>query len=121
MHSSPIEGALKMGKQIHTIICETGYSVVTSVCNALIYMYTKSNQMHDARWVFDEMVHQNSASWNSLISGFSQYQLSNQAIYLFSGIHNSFLQPNEYILEESSNLNFLKWATQIHSLILKLL
>ncbi|KVH95374.1 Pentatricopeptide repeat-containing protein [Cynara cardunculus var. scolymus] len=124
--SSPIEGAemLEMGKQIHSLVWKAGFLLVTSVCNALISMYARSGQTHDARWVFDEMVHQDSVSWNSLISGYSQHHLSNQAIELFSRMQNSLLQPNEYslasILEVLSNLNSLKLAMQMHLLMLKL-
>ncbi|KAI3727662.1 hypothetical protein L6452_16280 [Arctium lappa] len=123
---SPIEGAemLEMGKQIHSIVLKAGYLVVTSVCNALISMYARSGQIYDARWLFDEMVHRDSVSWNSLINGYSQHHLSNQAIELFSAMRNSLLTPNEYtlasILEVLSNLNSLKLSMQIHSLILKL-
>lgn len=123
---SNVEGVemVQMGKQVHTIVWKSGYLVVTSICNTLISMYAKSSQMHDARQVFNEMANRDFVSWNSLISGYSQHQLFNKAIELFSGMRNFSLQPNEYtiasILEVLSHLNSLKWTLQIHSLILKL-
>ncbi|KAK9076668.1 hypothetical protein SSX86_005002 [Deinandra increscens subsp. villosa] len=123
---SHIEGSemLVNGKQIHTILWKAGYLVVTSVCNALISMYAKSVRMDDARQVFDEMLHPDSISWNSLINGYSQNQLSNEAIEAFSGMRNFFFRPDEHtltsILEVSANVRFMRWVMQIHSLIIKL-
>ncbi|KAJ0804108.1 putative tetratricopeptide-like helical domain superfamily [Helianthus annuus] len=66
--------------EIHAIIWKDGCLVVISVCNALISMYATSGRMHDTRQVFDEMVHKDPLSWNTLINGYSQHHLSKQAI-----------------------------------------
>nr|XP_043640284.1 putative pentatricopeptide repeat-containing protein At3g25970 [Erigeron canadensis] len=118
-----VEGVemLEMGKQIQTIVWKAGYLVDTSVCNALISMYSKTGQIQDARQVFDDMVCRDSVSWNSMVSSYSQHHHSKEAIELFSRMRNSLLQPSDYtvasMLEVSSNL---KWVMQMHSLILKL-
>lgn len=118
-----VEGGetVDMGRQVHVMVLKGGYLGVTSVCNALISMYAKSGKMDDARCVFDEMVYHDSVSWNSLISGYSQHRLSNQAVEFFSKMRNSLLQPNEYtLLSILELLSDSKWVLQIHSLILKL-
>ncbi|GJZ20516.1 pentatricopeptide repeat-containing protein [Tanacetum coccineum] len=110
-----------MRRQVHAIVWKGGFLDETSVCNVLISMYGKSGRMDDARCVFDEIVYRDSVSWNSMISGYSQHRLSNQAIELFSSMRNSLLQPNEYtLLSIFEVLSDSKWVLQIHSLILKL-
>nr|GEV91609.1 hypothetical protein [Tanacetum cinerariifolium] len=68
------------GCEVHAMVWKGGFLGMTSVCNALISMYAKSGKMDEARCVFDEMVYRDYVSWNSLISGYSQHRLSNQAI-----------------------------------------
>ncbi|CAK9156590.1 unnamed protein product [Ilex paraguariensis] len=115
---------LKLGKQIHSLIYKAGYLSVVSVSNAVISLYGKTGQMGDARRVFDEMNFQDSVSWNSMISGYSENGLAGQAFAMFSQMRDILLQPNEYtlasMLEVISNSNSLEQAMQIHALMVKL-
>ncbi|KAA8520860.1 hypothetical protein F0562_011533 [Nyssa sinensis] len=115
---------LKPGKQIHALCYKAGYLLLVFVCNALISMYGKCGQMGDAKRLFDEMVFQDSVSWNSLIAGYSENRLVSDALLMFSQMRDFLLQANKYtlasILEVVSNSNSSRQAMQIHSLIIKL-
>ncbi|KAF2313353.1 hypothetical protein GH714_010525 [Hevea brasiliensis] len=122
---SAIGGAkfLKAAKQIQALCHKTGYLQVVSVGNALVSMYGKSRQMHDARHIFYDMIYRDSVSWNSLISACSENGFVSEALEAFSRMSDLALQPTIYtlfsILETVSNLKCTKQAMQIHSHVIK--
>ncbi|XP_074335970.1 pentatricopeptide repeat-containing protein At3g53360, mitochondrial-like [Apium graveolens] len=123
---SVIEGTavLGWGKQIHGFCCKDGYLNEGSVCGALIFMYGKCGKMIDAERLFDEMMFEDSVSWNALISCFSENGHADQAIALFSEMQKSQVEINKYtlasVLGAASHTNSPKQAMQIHSIIVKL-
>lgn len=123
---SAVEGpdVLGWGKQIHSICCKDGYLTEASVCGALISMYGKCEEMGDAEQLFDEMVFQDSVSWNALISCYAENGLVDQAIALFSEMQEFQIKINKYtlasVLGAASHSISPKQAMQIHSIIVKL-
>ena len=67
---------LESGKQIHTYITKSNLSLVISVCNALINMYSRYGCIGTAYFVFSNMVSRDLVSWNTMIDlvevGFSK-------------------------------------------------
>ncbi|PON51662.1 DYW domain containing protein [Parasponia andersonii] len=59
-------------------------------CNQKIQRLTGLGRVADARQVFDSMSHRDSISWNSLITGYTQYGLLHEAQTLF----NAFQRKN---------------------------
>ncbi|WRX08837.1 Pentatricopeptide repeat - like 10 [Theobroma cacao] len=92
---------LQFGLQIHGLIAKSRYSFDVVVCNVLMSMYGSClGSIADARRVFDELQVENSISWNSIISVYSQSGDAVSTYQLFSrmqkeGIGFSF-EPNEY-------------------------
>lgn len=115
---------LGWGKQIHGFCCKDGYLSESSVCGALIFMYGKCGEMSDAERLFDEMVFQDSVSWNALISCYAENGLADQAIALFSEMQKFRVEINKYtlasVLRAASRSDSSKQAMQIHSIIVKL-
>ena len=97
------------GRQVQALCQKVGFLKVICVSNALMSMYGKCGGMYDARHVFDDMLHRDSVSWNSLTAGYSENGFSSQGLEVFSQMCDLSLQPNEYtlasILEVVSNSN----------------
>ncbi|KAF8653736.1 hypothetical protein HU200_061849 [Digitaria exilis] len=71
------------GLVAHGYLMKLGFEEQCAVCNALISFYAKSNRIEDALEVFDAMPHQDTISWNSVISGCTSNGLNDEAIELF--------------------------------------
>nr|KYP74705.1 Pentatricopeptide repeat-containing protein At4g13650 family [Cajanus cajan] len=66
-------GDLHYGKCIHACIFKYGFESNTSVSNVLIRMYMKCGYVHDGARVFEAMTGRDLVSWNTLLSGFHDY------------------------------------------------
>ncbi|KAH1075143.1 hypothetical protein J1N35_027471 [Gossypium stocksii] len=117
------EGLSCLGRQIQAVCQKEGYLKVVFVGNALISMYNKCGKMDDARCIFDDMVFQDSVSWNSLIAGYSDNGFVSLALKMFSDMRGHNVEVNCYtlvsILEVASDSNSLQLAVQVHSYMIK--
>lgn len=81
--------------------CGHGYSLVrgfvteTSVCNALIDMYSKCGKISIARLVFDRMDTRDIISWNAMIVGYGIHGLGAEALGLFKNFLETGLKPDD--------------------------
>ncbi|XP_044477838.1 pentatricopeptide repeat-containing protein At3g16610 [Mangifera indica] len=81
--------------------CGHGYSVVhgfvvdTSVCNALIDMYSKCGKIEIARKVFDGTDKRDIVSWNAMIVGYGIHGLGTEALLLFNKMQAVGLKPDD--------------------------
>ncbi|KAL6974227.1 hypothetical protein U1Q18_028409 [Sarracenia purpurea var. burkii] len=62
------ERELELGRQIHSLSIRKGYVTHISVCNVLISMYSKCEEVEDARLVFENMTDRNVISWTTMLS-----------------------------------------------------
>lgn len=77
--SSPTQG-----KQIHALAIKSEIpSNRISVNNALVAMYSKCGNLHDARRLFDRMLEHNTVSLNSMIAGYAQHGIGMESLCLF--------------------------------------
>ncbi|KAK9929286.1 hypothetical protein M0R45_026390 [Rubus argutus] len=77
--SSPTQG-----KQIHALAVKSEIpSNRISVNNALVAMYSKCGNLHDARRLFDRMPKHNTVSLNSMIAGYAQHGIGMESLCLF--------------------------------------
>ncbi|CAH2057505.1 unnamed protein product [Thlaspi arvense] len=60
-----------------------GFGSNVYITSALAYMYGKSGAVSSAQRVFDETLHRNAVTWNSLMSAYLHNQLPELAIKLF--------------------------------------
>ncbi|THG11581.1 pentatricopeptide repeat-containing protein At5g04780, mitochondrial-like [Camellia sinensis] len=86
---------LKHGKQIHGRIVASNLEQNVYVWNALTDIYAKCGEIHEARWLFDQMVDKNVVSWNSIISGYLKNGQPEKCIDLFHEMQLSGLKPDE--------------------------
>ncbi|ONK72179.1 uncharacterized protein A4U43_C04F16600 [Asparagus officinalis] len=72
------------GQQLHNLAMKTKFpSSLIAVNNALISMYSKCGKLNDAEKIFSRMPERNTVSFNSMIAGYAQHGLGNEALDLF--------------------------------------
>lgn len=72
------------GKQLHSLVLKSEFPRnQVSVYNALITMYSKCGNLGDASQIFRRMPERNVVSCNSMISGYAQHGLGDEALVLF--------------------------------------
>ncbi|XP_010468211.1 PREDICTED: pentatricopeptide repeat-containing protein At3g16610-like [Camelina sativa] len=72
-----------------------GYSAYTSICNALMDMYTKCGKLDVAMRVFDTMHKRDIVSWNTMLFGFGIHGLGKEALSLFKSMRDTGVNPDE--------------------------
>ncbi|GFS44671.1 pentatricopeptide repeat (PPR) superfamily protein [Actinidia rufa] len=114
-----------LGKSMHALVIKTGLEQSISISNSLITMYLKSNKRYveDAMQIFESMVVKDNVSWNSVLTGFSQYGLSEHALVFFKKMRSGPLELDHYafsaVLRSCSDLATLQFGQQVHALALK--
>ncbi|XP_057843783.2 pentatricopeptide repeat-containing protein At4g13650 [Cryptomeria japonica] len=116
-------GALGMGNQLHAHAIKDGFEYDLFIQNALVDMYIKCRSMKDAQNVFDKMLHKDVASWNVMISGYSQSGHGENALKLFfqmqeRGIDKELVTFTS-VLRASASLAVVEQGRQVHGLIFK--
>ncbi|KAB1222709.1 hypothetical protein CJ030_MR2G022148 [Morella rubra] len=97
IHALSSRNLVDEGKVVHGFCIKTSFLSEPNVCNSLITMYAKFETMHDSLKIFEELKQREIISWNSLISGYAQNGLSQEAMHTFlSAIIES--KPNQYTL-----------------------
>ncbi|XP_047312711.1 pentatricopeptide repeat-containing protein At2g33760 [Impatiens glandulifera] len=111
----------KTGRIIHgqTVIC--GYCFDRYVQAALISLYSKCRDLHIARKVFDEMPERTIVAWNSMISGYEQNGLANEAIELFYHMRELGVEFDTAtlvaVLSACSQIGAVELGISVHELI----
>ncbi|KAF5203250.1 Pentatricopeptide repeat-containing protein [Thalictrum thalictroides] len=87
--------SIKEGMQIHCYIIKLGYSLNTSISNAVVYMYAKAGDTQIARQVFARIVFKDVVSWNTIMMGYAIHGYGRIAIELFSKMQEEGMKPNK--------------------------
>lgn len=117
---------LYQGKSLHGLVIKSGLEHAIPVSNALIAMYLKSSDKstEDAIKQFESMQFKDGVSWNSILTGFSQNGLSEEALKFFGQMRSTHFKIDHYafsaVLRSCSDLAVLELGRQIHALVLKL-
>ncbi|KAE8707409.1 Pentatricopeptide repeat-containing protein [Hibiscus syriacus] len=115
--------SLRKGMEIHGYAICAGLGNEALICSTLITVYAKCRALRLARKVFDMLVPKDLVSYSSLISGYAQSGLVQDAVLLFRAMMKSNLAVNSYILSpvlracafpDESGI-----GTQLHSLAVK--
>lgn len=114
------------GRVLHALVIKRGLESTTPVSNALIAMYIRScknSLMEDAMKCFYLMEFRDSVSWNSILTGFSQNGLSEEALKFFCHMRSASLKIDHYAysaaLRSCSDLAVLQPGQQIHGLVFR--
>lgn len=76
-------GTLEKGKQMHACITNSGLELDIVLRTALINMYGKCGHVLASRKEFDEMLHPNSTSWNTMLAAYAQHGQGEETLSLF--------------------------------------
>lgn len=121
--SSSHTGLLKVGKQIHCIAVRSYYMDYENVKNALITMYSRCKDLKHAHVLFRLVESTNIMTWNSMISGYAQCDLSDEAYFIFREMLLSSIEPNYVtiasILPLCARLADLRHGREFHCYIAK--
>ncbi|XP_010249164.1 PREDICTED: putative pentatricopeptide repeat-containing protein At5g13230, mitochondrial isoform X2 [Nelumbo nucifera] len=114
---------LELGKQIHGHVRKVGLDSDIFVKNALMDVYAKCGRMEDAMELFGKSHLRNDVTWNTVIVGYVQLGYGEEALRLFSEMHNDQIQSTQVtyssVLRACANLTALEPGVQIHSLIVR--
>ncbi|XP_031286785.1 pentatricopeptide repeat-containing protein At5g04780, mitochondrial [Pistacia vera] len=88
--------ALIEGKQVHAVLCKTGFGSNMFIASSLIDMYAKCGSVAEAYNVFSGIKEKNVVMWNVMISGFARHALSMEAMILFEKLQQVGLCPDEF-------------------------
>lgn len=112
---------LGTGKNVHCHVVVCGYELDLFVQAALVSFYAKCNELRVARNVFDKMPERTLVAWNSMISGYEQNGLAEEAIGLFYCMRDSGVEFDlvtmASVLSACSQLGALGLGQWIHEYI----
>lgn len=113
------------GKSLHALVLKKGLEQSTPISNSLVAMYLRStnNNMEEALHLFASMKVTDRVSWNSILTGFSQYGLSENALKFFQEMQSKYQEIDHYAysaaLRSCADLATLQLGQQVHVLALK--
>ncbi|XP_058091060.1 pentatricopeptide repeat-containing protein At4g32450, mitochondrial-like [Magnolia sinica] len=86
--------ALEQAKVVHDHISRSMVQVEVWVYNKILEMYSKCSSMDNAYYLFEKMPERNFTSWDTLITGFANNGLGEDAIDMFSRFKQAGLRPD---------------------------
>ncbi|KAI9097487.1 hypothetical protein K1719_025258 [Acacia pycnantha] len=116
-------GKLEQGRLVHSHILGSKFRDDIVIQNSIIYMYARCKNLEDARKVFDKMTSKDMVTWTSLITGYAQNELAEDALMLFPLMLRDGLKPNEFtlssLIKSSALLPSYRDGRQIHACCIK--
>ncbi|XAR61477.1 hypothetical protein NMG60_11035192 [Bertholletia excelsa] len=116
-------GTRQLGTTLQGCAVRSGFEVDIYVSNALVDMYCKFGDMHEAYQIFSNMVYNDNVSWSTLISGCIQNCQYQHGVKLYlemkrSGIRTTAVTAAS-VLAGFAKLKLLKQGKEMHSYIIK--
>nr|AKH05149.1 chlororespiratory reduction 21 [Cypripedium formosanum] len=112
-------GLISFGKGIHGYAIKVGFRECVYVLSSLVDVYGKCGALDDALKVFEEIPERNVVSWNSLMVGFVQNGIDEEALRIFLDMRIDGIQPTRAsvasFLSASANLLAVDEGRQGHA------
>ncbi|XP_038878297.1 pentatricopeptide repeat-containing protein At1g08070, chloroplastic-like [Benincasa hispida] len=113
---------LKLGKAIHGLRLRSLNEENVSLDNALLDFYVRCGYLRSAEYLFDEMPKRDVVSWTTMIGGYAQRGLCEEAVRVFQNmVHVGEAIPNEAtlinVLSACSSISALHLGQWVHSYI----
>jgi pentatricopeptide repeat protein len=86
---------LNQGEMIHTQTVKRGCDAEISVCGSLVHMYAKNGDLHAARSIFSQVSNPDLKCWNSMLGGYSQHGMAEEAMIIFAKILVNGQRPDQ--------------------------
>ncbi|KAL5710514.1 hypothetical protein ACHQM5_021065 [Ranunculus cassubicifolius] len=117
------KSAVCESKQLHALSLKISFDSNLYVGTALLDVYAKSELIKDACHLFDKMSERSSVTWSSMISGYVQNNLYEEALVLFRKSQMSGLERTQFTLSATitacASLSALIEGNQIHALLIQ--
>ncbi|OVA01675.1 Pentatricopeptide repeat [Macleaya cordata] len=111
------------GEEIHCQIYKLGFDLNLLILNGLIHFYLKHGSLVSACYLFDTSSVKDVVSWTTMIDGYAQKNLPEEALKLFYSMLSSNVEPNEVtmitVLSACSLMGNLSVGRLIHEYIEK--
>lgn len=114
-------GDLASGKLVHADILSSMGHPDVYVFSSLIDMYVKCGSVDSARSVFDRLPTKNVVTWNSMIAGYAEKGLGQEALSLHTKMQEGGLSPSPVtissLLKACTSVGALHQGRQLHAQI----
>ncbi|KAL5058361.1 hypothetical protein RYX36_029965 [Vicia faba] len=87
--------SLDHGRQVHARLVRSEFDQDLYVASVLITMYVKCGDLVRAKGIFNRFPLKDVVMWNSMITGYSQHGLGEDALIVFRDMCSSGVQPDE--------------------------
>ncbi|XP_006656246.2 putative pentatricopeptide repeat-containing protein At3g13770, mitochondrial [Oryza brachyantha] len=115
--------SIKQVEQVHSLIVKTNFESHMFVGSSLLDMYAKSENIQEARRVFDMLPERDVVSCTAIISGYAHQGLDEEALNLFRRLYSEGMQCNHItfmaLVTALSGLASLDYGKQVHAQILR--
>ncbi|KAJ6762203.1 PENTATRICOPEPTIDE REPEAT-CONTAINING PROTEIN [Salix koriyanagi] len=116
-------GAIKLGTVIHASAIRSCFDGFDNVRNALITMYSRCKDLRHAGILFKSIKTKRLTTWNSMLSGYTRMDRSEEASFLFREMLFSGIEPNYVtiasILPHCARVANLQRGKEFHCYILR--
>ena len=85
---------MQVGYKIHNSIIEFHFEDDIIVGNALVTMYGRCGETHEAEGVFMKMKARNVVTWSALIGGYARHGFGEEALKCFRHMNDARIRPN---------------------------
>ncbi|XP_068638605.1 putative pentatricopeptide repeat-containing protein At3g13770, mitochondrial [Aristolochia californica] len=114
---------LDLGKQVHSLLIKSSFELHTVVGSALLDMYAKGGQIHEARIIFSSLPQRDVVSCTAMIAAHAQLGLDEEALELFCQLQKEGMRSNYVtytsVLTALSGLAALDYGRQLHNMIIR--
>ncbi|KAG1338838.1 pentatricopeptide repeat-containing protein, mitochondrial [Cocos nucifera] len=86
---------LDHGREVHAAVLRSYYDADVFVVSALMTMYAKCGELMKAKKIFDKFDSKDVAMWNSMITGYAQHGLGQEALSVFKDMKSTGMVPDE--------------------------
>ncbi|KAG0456509.1 hypothetical protein HPP92_024297 [Vanilla planifolia] len=111
------------GRQVHSVAIKNNYESHVYVGSSLLNMYAKGSEIHDARIVFEMLPERDVVSCTSIISGYAQLGLDEEALHIFQKLFKQGMECNYVtfasLLTALAGIAALDYGKQVHALVIR--
>ncbi|KAL9163509.1 hypothetical protein ABFS82_06G045100 [Erythranthe guttata] len=117
--------AIDFGMKVRELIPERLLRRNAGISSKLLRLYACSGQLEKAHEMFDKMPHRNSSAfpWNSLISGYTEKGLYEDALALFFQMVEEGVEPDQYtfprVLKACGGLKMIQVGEEVHRQVIR--
>ncbi|CAN6456533.1 unnamed protein product [Victoria cruziana] len=115
--------ALVESRQLHAYVIKSALHSNIYVGTSLLDVYAKCNLIEDSSFIFEDMPEKSDVTWSSMIAGYVQNDLHEEALNLLHRAQKQGLELTKFTLSSAlsacASLAALIEGNQIHSIILR--